>query len=146
MPVESSVSGCFSFTSGSETTHSFCNDRTVLLSQLFGSVFLLLSEVRELFDLCLVQAVDDWVLAFWHVDALDLLLVLEADLTGGHTAILLQVRPWGVDDCDVVLLVTCIAVSVSILCRVQSFVLTLDRVCFCQLSAVFQERLGNVLP
>jgi hypothetical protein len=35
----------------------------------------------------------------------DLLVVLEADLTGGHAAVLLKVGPRGVDDGDVILLV-----------------------------------------
>lgn len=34
-----------------------------------------------------------------------LALVLEADLTGFHAAVLFEVRPWCVDDGDVVLLV-----------------------------------------
>lgn len=67
------------------------NDRAILLSQLFGSVFLLLSKVWELLDLGLVQTVDDGVLSLCDIDALDLLLVLEANLTGGHAAVLLQV-------------------------------------------------------
>ena len=91
LPVDSCVSESDSFRMTFDSTHSFCNDGTVLLPELLGSVFLLLSEVWELFDLCLVEAVDDGVLAFWDIDAFDLLLVLEADLTGGHTAILLQV-------------------------------------------------------
>jgi hypothetical protein len=36
----------------------------------------------------------------------DLLVVLEADLAGRHAAVLLKVGPGGVDDGDVVLLVT----------------------------------------
>lgn len=41
-----------------------------------------------------------------RVKATDLLVVLEAYLAHGHAAVLLEVGPWGVDDGDVVLLVT----------------------------------------
>ena len=40
-----------------------------------------------------------------HVYYTDLPLVLESNLTDGHTAVLLQVRPWRVYDSDVVFLV-----------------------------------------
>lgn len=45
-------------------------------------------------------------LANTHSVKTHLLLVLKADLTHGHAAVLLQVRPWCVDDRNVVLFVT----------------------------------------
>lgn len=77
----------------------------VTLPQLAKTVLPLLPEVGVLLDLGLVEAVDDGVLALRDEDALDLALVLEADLAGGHAAILLQVGPGRVDDGDVVFLV-----------------------------------------
>jgi hypothetical protein len=35
-----------------------------------------------------------------------LLVILEANLANSHTSVLLQIAPWRVDDCDVVLLVS----------------------------------------
>lgn len=81
-----------------------------------------------LLNLGLVQTVDNRILARAHVDPLDLLVVLEADLTGRHGAILLQVRPGRVDDGDVVLLVA------------------LDRVGFGQLRAVREQLFGDRIP
>ena len=89
LPVDDCVSVCVLLGLRPGLTHSFSNDRTILLSQLFGPVFLLLSKVWEFLDLCLVQAVDDGILALCDVDALDLLLIFEADLAGGHAAVLL---------------------------------------------------------
>lgn len=90
---------------------------------------LLLKEVGlHLLDPGLVEAVDDGVLALDDEDALDLALVLEADLAGGHAAILLEVRPGRVDDGDVVLLVA------------------LDRVRLGQLPQVRQEVVRDGLP
>jgi hypothetical protein len=84
-------------------------------------VVLLLLQVGVLFDLGLVESVDDGVFALGDEYLLDLrgvsgwstvggmdtdlLVVLEADLAGGHAAVLLEVGPGGVDDGDVVLLV-----------------------------------------
>lgn len=127
-------------------SHLCCNDSPVLLPQISCSVFLLLSEVWELLDLCLVQAVDDGVLPLRDVDTLDFLLVLKADLAGGHAAVFLQVRPRCVDDCDVVLLVACCSVSVPFSRSLWIIVLTLDRVGLGQLCAVFQKRLRDILP
>jgi hypothetical protein len=42
---------------------------------------------------------------YWSITYLP--LILEPNLTYSHTPIFLQIRPWRVDDCDVVLLVTC---------------------------------------
>lgn len=90
---------------------------------------LLLEEVwLRLLDLGLVEAVDDGVLALDDEDALDLALVLEADLADGHAAVLLEVRPGRVDDGDVVLLVA------------------LDRVRLGQLAQVGQEIARDGLP
>lgn len=61
-----------------------------------------------LLNLGLVEAIDDGVLALNHMDALDLLVVLETDLTYGHAAIFLQIGPWSVDDGDIVLFVACV--------------------------------------
>ena len=85
-------------------------------------VVLLLLQVRVLFDLGLVEAVDDGVFPLGNEHFLDLgksasgvlevkrmsdlLVVLEADLAGRHAAVLLKVGPGGVDYGDVVLLVT----------------------------------------
>lgn len=91
LPVDSCVSQCVSHALGCRYTDPCCDDRTILLSQFFGSVFLLLSEIWELLNLGFVQTVDDGVLSLCDIDALDLLLVLEADLTGGHAAVLFQV-------------------------------------------------------
>jgi hypothetical protein len=109
-------------------------------------VLLLLPEVRVLFDLCLVEAVDDGVFPLgdeypldlgksasrvWRDEAgraADLLVVLEADLPHGHAAILLEVGPGGVDDGDAVLLVA------------------LDGVGLGQLGQVGQQVLRDVLP
>ena len=80
--------------------------RLVLLAQFLEVVLLLLPQVRVLLNLGLVKTVDDGVFALRNQNALDLLLVLKADLAHGHAAVLLEVGPWRVDDCDVVLLVT----------------------------------------
>jgi hypothetical protein len=68
-------------------------------------VVLLLLQVGVRFDLGLIEAVDDGVLALGDEYPLDLLVVLEAHLANRHAAILLKVGPGGVDDGDVVLLV-----------------------------------------
>lgn len=80
------------------------------------------------FDTGLVQAVDDGVLALRDEDALDLAVVLEADLADGHAAVLLEIRPRRVDDGDVVLLVA------------------LDRVRLGQLTQVRDELARDGLP
>jgi hypothetical protein len=98
------------------------------LSQLSLAILLLLSQIRVLLNLGLVQTVDNRILARTHVDPLHLLVVLEAHLASSHRAILLQVRPRRVDDSDVVLLVA------------------LDRVGFGQLRAIREQLLGNCVP
>lgn len=55
-------------------------------------------------------------------------LVLEANLASCHAAIFLEVRPWCVDDSDIVLLVA------------------LDRVGLGQLAKIDQELLRDVVP
>jgi hypothetical protein len=42
------------------------------------------------------------------------LIVLEPNLSNSHTSIFLQIGPRGVDDCDVVLLVTCEALAMCL--------------------------------
>lgn len=79
--------------------------RLVTLPQLLEPIILLLLEVGLLLHLCLVEAVDDGVFALGHEDALHLARVLEADLADLHAAVLLEVGPGCVDDCDIVLLV-----------------------------------------
>lgn len=79
-----------------------------------------------LLNLGLVESVDDGIFPLSHKDPLDLvkkseneiprclgggetaylLVVVEGDLTDCHAAILLEVRPWCVNDGDVILLVT----------------------------------------
>lgn len=87
----------------------------VLLPKLTPPVLPLLAQVRVLLDLGLVETVDDGVLALNHVNALDLLVILEADLAHCHAAVLFQVGPWRVDDSNVVLLVACATASVCII-------------------------------
>jgi hypothetical protein len=73
--------------------------------QLLESVIPLLLQVGLLLHLCLVEAVDNGVFALRDKNALDFAGVLEADLADFHAAILFEVGPWCVDDCDIVLLV-----------------------------------------
>lgn len=77
----------------------------VTTSQLLESIISLLLEVRLLLNLCLVEAVDDRVLALGDQDALHFAGVLEANLADLHAAVFLEVGPWCIDDCDVVFLV-----------------------------------------
>ena len=98
------------------------------LPQLPLPILLLLPQVRVLLDLCLIQAVDDRVLALAHIYPLNHLVVLDAHLACRHRAILLQVRPRRVDDGDVVLLIA------------------LDRVGLGQLRAVREQLLGDRIP
>ena len=56
-------------------------------------------------DLRLIESVDDGVLPLRHEDLLHLALVVEADLSGDHAAVFLEIGPWRIDDGDVVLLV-----------------------------------------
>ena len=75
-----------------------------------------------LLNLGFVQPVDNRILSLGHENLLDLhgyqyplhkevfminnlSLILEADLPHSHAAVFLQVGPWRVDNCDVVLLV-----------------------------------------
>ena len=91
-------------------------------------VVLLLLQIRMLLDLGLVEPVDDGVLALGHKYTLDLLVVMKADLTSSHAAVLLEIGPWRVDDGDVVLLVA------------------LDGVGLGQLGQVGQEDLRDIVP
>ena len=116
-------------------TYSCISRALIPLPQLAQPRFLLLSQVRVLLNLGLVESIDNRVLARYHMYALDLgvvsvelvthnhlvegagrtergtitylLVILEPNLTNSHAPVLLQVRPWRVNNCDVVLLVTC---------------------------------------
>lgn len=70
-------------------------------------VVLLLPQVWVLFNLGLVETVDDGVFPLWDEYPLHLLVILEAHLADGHAAVLFEIGPRGVDDGDVVLLVAC---------------------------------------
>lgn len=75
------------------------------LPQLLEAVLPLLLQVGLPLDLCLIEAVDDGVLALDDVHALHLAGILEGDLADLHAAVLLEVGPGRVDDGDVVLLI-----------------------------------------
>lgn len=77
----------------------------ITTSQLLEAIVSLLLKVWLLLYLCLVETVDDGVLALGDQDALYFAGVLEADLADLHAAVFLEVGPWCVDDCDVVFLV-----------------------------------------
>lgn len=91
--------------------HALLSGGMLLLAAGLQNLFSLHGEVWEFLNLGLVEAVDDGVHAGLDEDFLDFLLVFETDLAGGHAAILLEVGPWGVDDGDVVSLVTCQGVN-----------------------------------
>lgn len=119
----------------------------VLFAQLPQMVVLLLHEVGVLFFLCLVEPVDDGVFPLGHQYLLDLLVVLEADLTRGHAAILLEVGPGGVDDGDVVLLVAWASQrAMEEVLRSLGHLPTLDGVGLGQLGQVGQQLFGDVVP
>lgn len=100
----------------------------VLLPNLPEVIVLLLLQVGLPLDLCLVEPVDDGVLALGDEDAADAAGVLEADLADLHGAVLAEVGPGGVDDGDVVLLVA------------------LDGVGLGELGEVGEEGLGEGFP
>jgi len=77
----------------------------ITASQFLKPVVPLLLQVGLLLHLCLVEAVDDGVFALRHKDTLDFAGVLETDLADFHAAVLFEVGPGCVDDCDIVLLV-----------------------------------------
>jgi hypothetical protein len=81
-------------------------DSLVAASQLLETVIALLLQVGLLLHLCLVETVDNGILALRYEYALNFAGILEADLANFHAAVLLEVGPWGVDDCDVVFLVS----------------------------------------
>lgn len=91
----------------------------VFLAKLLETILLFLLQVGLLLHLCLVEAVDDGVLALRNEDPLDLAVILETNLANLHAAILLQVRPGGVDDGDVVLLVALYGVGLGQLRQVH---------------------------
>lgn len=91
--------------------HPLLCSRVLHLVSRLQNFFSFHGEIRELLDLGLVETVDDGVYAGLNEDFLDFLLVFEADLAGGHAAILLEVGPWRVDDGDVVSFVTCQGVN-----------------------------------
>jgi len=100
----------------------------LLLPLLLLPIRLLLPQVRVLLHLRLVQPVDDSILALLNVDPPHHLLILEAHLPRRHTAALLQIAPWGVDDRDIVLLVAFDAIRLR------------------ELGAVGEERFRYALP
>lgn len=112
---------------GGFQTHPCLLGSLVALPQLAQAVLALLLEVGVLLDLGLIEAVDDGVLALGDEDLLDLAGVLEADLAGGHAAVLLEVGPRRVDDRHVVLLVALDRVGLGQLRQVHEQVLR-DRV------------------
>ena len=63
-------------------------------------------EVRKFLFLCLVEAVDDRILADRNENLLCELRVMEGDLSGSYGGILSQVGPRCVNDCNVVLFIT----------------------------------------
>ena len=77
----------------------------ITTSQFLEPVIPLLLQVRLLLHLCLVETVDDGVFTLRNKDALYFAGVLEADLSYFHAAVLFEVGPGCVDDCDIVLLV-----------------------------------------
>lgn len=77
----------------------------ISLLQLHNPILLFLPQIGKLFDFGLVESVDDFVPSRFDIDALDLLLVFETDLADCHVALLLEIRPWRVYDCDIVLFV-----------------------------------------
>lgn len=74
-----------------QLTHPKLLAGLVLSPQLFEAFLALLLKVGLHLDLCLVEAVDDGVLALGDEDALDLAGVLERDLADVHAAVLFQV-------------------------------------------------------
>lgn len=139
----------------------------ISLPQLTQPRLLFLSQIRELLNLSLVEPVDNRVLTCDNMYALDLqkrasgnissnnikkktnlLVVFKTDLSNSHTSIFLQVRPWCVNDRDVILLVAC-ETSAPTLFAVNTHeknLLTLDTVRLRQLRAINQQRLADLLP
>src|SRR5271168_3954307 len=63
-------------------------------------------EIRKFLFLCLVESVDDRILADRNENLLCELRVMEGNLSGSHGGILSQVGPRCVNDCNVVLFIT----------------------------------------
>ena len=89
--------------------YAFLLRGSITFAELFQPAFFFLLEVWEFFDFGLVEPVDDGVFAFFDEDFLDFFGVFKADLADGHASIFFQVRPWGVDDVDVVFFVACLS-------------------------------------
>lgn len=103
------------------------------LPQLGTPRLSLFTQIRELFNLCLVQAVDNGVFPLLNMYALDLsqqismqtpqaqnthlALILKPNLAHSHTAILLQVTPRRIHNSDVVFLV---ALNTVRLCQLRT--------------------------
>lgn len=96
-----------------DQTHLLLRSNPLSFPQLPLACRLLLSEVRMLFHLGLVEAIHDRILALLHIQPLDQLIVLEPYLTSRHGTTLLQIAPWCVDDRDVVLLISLNAVGLG---------------------------------
>jgi len=110
------------------SSHLLLRSDPLLPPLLLLSIRLLLPQIRILFHLRLVQSIDKGILPLLHIHPTNHLLIFEAHLTCRHTAGLLQVAPWRVDDGDIILLVA------------------LDAVGFRELSAIGEQVLGDVLP
>lgn len=104
---------------GQGTSYLLLRSSLILLSNLSVVVVLFLLQVWLALYLGLVEAVDNGVFTLRHMDALHELLVLKADLADVHGAVLFQVRPWRVDDGDVVLLVAFYRVGLGQLRKVH---------------------------
>lgn len=68
-------------------------------------VFSFLLKIGLFLHLGLVEPVDDDVLALDNENLFNLARILEAHLTGGHAAVLLQIGPGCIDNGDIILLV-----------------------------------------
>ena len=77
----------------------------LLPSFLLFKVRLFGREVREPFNFCFIETIDDFVGPLFYKDFFHLLLSVESDLTGRHGCLLVQIAPWCVYYCDVVFLV-----------------------------------------
>lgn len=68
----------------------------------------LLLQIGLLFDSCLVEAVDNGIFALGGKNAFYFSAVFEAYLADVHASVFFEVGPGRVDDCDVVLFVSCV--------------------------------------
>lgn len=79
-----------------------------LLSPFYFHVFFLLgAKVGELLDAGLVESIDDRIFSFLDEDLTDLLRIVERYLTAFHGSVFKEVRPWCINDGDVILFISC---------------------------------------